>query len=166
MFAILAPWQPECGAESFILLIVGRTDMYMGVMRPLTRIKLGHTFLLSDVWYYTHILPEQSSIEREEDSFHQQSGPKFKEETSELLHLEHSIIWCWNMDTSGSKLHQKYQESLKRKRANWIGHILRRNYFLRHFFKRKTEGGIEVTEREGIRCKQLLDDVKEIRGYC
>jgi hypothetical protein len=23
---------------------------------------------------------------------------KFKEETSEVLHLEHGIIWCWNVD--------------------------------------------------------------------
>jgi hypothetical protein len=27
-------------------------------------------------------------------TFHQQIGLKFKEETSEVLHLEHSIVWC------------------------------------------------------------------------
>jgi hypothetical protein len=29
-----------------------------------------------------------------EDSFHQQTGLKFKEETSKVLHLEHSFLWC------------------------------------------------------------------------
>jgi hypothetical protein len=27
-------------------------------------------------------------------SFHQQTGPKFKEETSKVLHLERSFVWC------------------------------------------------------------------------
>jgi hypothetical protein len=26
--------------------------------------------------------------------FHQQTGLKFKEETSKMLHLEHSFLWC------------------------------------------------------------------------
>jgi len=28
---------------------------------------------------------------------------KFKEETSEMLHLERSFLWCWNLDTSESR---------------------------------------------------------------
>jgi hypothetical protein len=36
-------------------------------------------------------------------TFHQQIGLKFKEETSEVLHLEHSIVWCSNLDASGSR---------------------------------------------------------------
>jgi len=28
---------------------------------------------------------------------------KFKEETSEVLHLEYSFVWCWNLDTSNSR---------------------------------------------------------------
>jgi hypothetical protein len=35
-----------------------------------------------------------SSIQQEEDSFHQQTGLIFKEETSEVLNLGHSIVWC------------------------------------------------------------------------
>ena len=27
---------------------------------------------------------------------------KFKEETSEALHLEHNLLWCWKLDTAGS----------------------------------------------------------------
>jgi len=26
-----------------------------------------------------------------------------EEETSEVLHLEHSFIWCWNLDDSRSR---------------------------------------------------------------
>jgi hypothetical protein len=29
-----------------------------------------------------------------DNSFHQQTGLKFKEETSKMLHLEHSFVWC------------------------------------------------------------------------
>jgi len=36
-------------------------------------------------------------------SFHQQVELKFIEETGEVLHLEHSFVWCWNLDTSESR---------------------------------------------------------------
>jgi hypothetical protein len=32
------------------------------------------------------------SIQQQEDSFHHQIGPKFKEETSKVLHLENSFV--------------------------------------------------------------------------
>jgi hypothetical protein len=35
-----------------------------------------------------------NSIQQEEKYFHQQTGIKFKEETSKVLHLEHSFVWC------------------------------------------------------------------------
>ena len=31
-----------------------------------------------------------------------QIGFKFNDETSDVLHLERSLVWCWNMDTSDS----------------------------------------------------------------
>jgi hypothetical protein len=31
---------------------------------------------------------------QEEGSFHQQIGRQIKEETSKVLHLEHSVLWC------------------------------------------------------------------------
>ena len=34
----------------------------------------------------------KSSIQQEEDSFHQQIRLKCKEETSEILHMEHSFV--------------------------------------------------------------------------
>jgi len=48
---------------------------------------------------------------------------------------------------------------------NWIGHILRKNCFLKKFIEGKKEGRIEVTRRRGRRRTQLLDDIKEKRGY-
>jgi hypothetical protein len=48
--------------------------------------------------------------------------------------------------------------TIKRRKANWIGHILRRNCLLKHVI----EGKLEITRRRG-RCKQLLDDRKEDR---
>jgi hypothetical protein len=50
----------------------------------------------------------------------------------------------------------------KRRNANWIGHILRRNSLLKHLTEGKLEGRIEMT---GRRRKQLLDDLKEKRRY-
>jgi hypothetical protein len=49
--------------------------------------------------------------------------------------------------------------TIKRRKANWIGHILRRNCLLNHVIERKTEGA----GRRGRRRKQLLDDLKEMR---
>ena len=55
--------------------------------------------------------------------------------------------------------------TVKRRKANWVGHILRRDCLLKHVIKGKVHGMIEVTGRRGRRCKQLLDDLKEKRGY-
>jgi hypothetical protein len=53
---------------------------------------------------------------------------------------------------------------MKRK-ANWIGHILRRNCLLKQVVEGKIKGEMEVIRRRGRRRKKLLDDVKERRGY-
>jgi hypothetical protein len=52
--------------------------------------------------------------------------------------------------------------TIKRRKANWIGHILRRNCLLKHVIEGKLEG---KTETQGRRRKQLLDDLKEKRRY-
>jgi hypothetical protein len=44
-------------------------------------------------------------------------------------------------------------------------HILQRNCLLRQVIEGKIKGGIEVTGRRGRRCRELLDDLKEGRGY-
>jgi len=54
---------------------------------------------------------------------------------------------------------------IRKRKANWIGHILRRNCFLQRVTEGKIQGGIEVTGRQGRRRRKLLDDLKERRGY-
>jgi hypothetical protein len=50
---------------------------------------------------------------------------------------------------------------IKRRRANWIGHILRRNCLLKPFI----EGKIQVTGQRGRKSKQLLDGHKKTTKY-
>jgi hypothetical protein len=57
-------------------------------------------------------------------------------------------------------------QTINRKKANWIGHVLRRNCLLKHVIEGKIEGRIEVRRRRGRRRKQLLDDLKEKGGHC
>jgi hypothetical protein len=60
---------------------------------------------------------------------------------------------------------KKYYKDPGRRKANWIGHILRMNCLLKRVIEGKIEGRIEVTGRRGIRRKKLLDDLTEKRGY-
>jgi hypothetical protein len=55
--------------------------------------------------------------------------------------------------------------TIKIRKTNWIGHILRRNCLLKHVIEGKLEGTIEMTGRRVRRSKQLLDDLKERRRY-
>jgi hypothetical protein len=55
--------------------------------------------------------------------------------------------------------------TIKRRKANWIGHILHRNCLLKHVTEGKLQGRIEMTGRRGRRRKQLLDGLKEKRRY-
>ena len=54
---------------------------------------------------------------------------------------------------------------IRKLKANWIGHILRRNCFLKQIIEGKIKGEIEVTRRRGRRRKKLLDDLKDRGGY-
>ena len=55
--------------------------------------------------------------------------------------------------------------TITRRKTDCVGHILRRNCFLKHFTERRIERRIEVTGRQGRRRKQLLYDIKEKRIY-
>jgi len=55
------------------------------------------------------------------------------------------------------KEERNFVHSIKRRKVNWIGHILSRNYLI----KQVTEGKKEGTGRRGRRPKQLLDGLKE-----
>jgi hypothetical protein len=55
---------------------------------------------------------------------------------------------------------------IRKRKVNWIGHILRRNCLLKQVLEGKIKGQIEVTRRRGRRCKKLLVDLGDRRGYC
>jgi hypothetical protein len=63
------------------------------------------------------------------------------------------------------KAERNILHGIKRRKATWIGHILRRTFLLKHVIEGKLEGRIEMTGRRGRRRKQLLDDLKEKRRY-
>ena len=54
---------------------------------------------------------------------------------------------------------------IRKRKANWIGHILRRNCLLQQVTEGKIQVGLEVTGRQGRRRRKLLDDLKEMRVY-
>jgi len=54
---------------------------------------------------------------------------------------------------------------IRKRRANWIGHILRRNSLLKQVIEGRIKGETEVARRRGIRRKKLLDDLKDRKGY-
>ena len=89
-------------------------------------------------------------------------------------HLESFEMWCWRRMEISWTDHVRNEEVLLRvkeqrnilheiskRKANWIGRILRRNCLLQRVIERKIKGGIEVTGRQGRRCRKLLDDLKE-----
>jgi hypothetical protein len=93
-------------------------------------------------------------------------------------YLESFEMWCskrmekisWTDRVRNEEvLHRVKEErnilhTIKRRKANWIGHMLHRNCLLKHV-EGKLKGRIEKTERRGRRRKQLLDDLKEKRRY-
>jgi hypothetical protein len=94
-------------------------------------------------------------------------------------YLESFEMWCWRrMEKISWTNHVRNEEELLRVneqrnilheirkwKANWIGHILRRNCLLQRVIEGKIKGEMEVTRRRGRRHKKLLDDLKDRRGY-
>jgi hypothetical protein len=94
-------------------------------------------------------------------------------------YLESFEMWCWRRMEKISwtdrvrnedVLHRVKEErnilhTIKRRKANWIGHILRKNCLLKHVIEGKLEERVQMTERRGRRRKQLLDYLKEKRRY-
>jgi hypothetical protein len=54
---------------------------------------------------------------------------------------------------------------VSKRKANRIGHILRRNCLLRRVIEGKIKVGTEVTGGRVTRHRKLLDDLKEGMGY-
>jgi hypothetical protein len=94
-------------------------------------------------------------------------------------HLESFEIWCrrrmekisWTDHVRNEEVLLTVKEQrnilneIYKRKANWIGHILRRNCLLQQVIEGKIREGIEVTRRQGRRRRKLLDDLKERRGY-
>jgi hypothetical protein len=59
------------------------------------------------------------------------------------------------------KEERNFLHTIKIRKANCFGYVLRRNCFLKHVI----EGKVELTGRRGRRRKRLLDDLKERRRY-
>jgi hypothetical protein len=79
------------------------------------------------------------------------------------------ISWTNHVRNEDLLLRVKKQRNtlheIRKRKANWIGHILRRNCILQRFTEGKIKGGIQVTGRHGRRRRKLLDNLKERRGY-
>jgi hypothetical protein len=54
---------------------------------------------------------------------------------------------------------------IHKRKAKWIGHVLRRNCLLQRVIEGKIQGRIEMTGRQGRRRRKLLYDLKERREY-
>ena len=94
-------------------------------------------------------------------------------------HLESSEMWIWRRMERISwtdrvrneevllrvKEQRNILHEISKRKANWIGHILRRNCLLQRVIEGKIKGGIEVTGRRARRRRMLLDDLTERRGY-
>jgi len=94
-------------------------------------------------------------------------------------HLENFEMWCWgrmekiswtdHVRNKDVLLRVKGQRNIlheiRKRKANWIGHILRRNCLLQQVIEGKIKGGIEVTGRRGRRRREPLDDLKERIRY-
>ena len=52
---------------------------------------------------------------------------------------------------------------IRKRKANWIGHILRRNCLLKQVIEGKIKGEMEVARRRRRRRKKLLDDLNHLK---
>ena len=79
------------------------------------------------------------------------------------------IIWTDHVINEDVLLRVNEQRNIlheiRKRKANWIGRILRRNCLLKQVIEGKLKGKMEVTRRRGRRRKKLLDDLKDRRGY-
>jgi hypothetical protein len=77
------------------------------------------------------------------------------------------ISWTDRVKNEEVLIRVKEQRNILHKihkwKVNWIGHILHRKSLLQCVTEGKIQGGIEVTGRQGRRCRKLLDNLKERR---
>ena len=84
-------------------------------------------------------------------------------------------MWCWRrMEKISWTDHVRNEDVLlkvneqrnilheiRKRKANWIGHILRRNCLLKQVIEGKIKGEMKVTRRR----KNLLNDLNDWKGY-
>jgi hypothetical protein len=79
------------------------------------------------------------------------------------------ISWAERVRSEGVLLTVMEQRNIlheiSKRKANWIGLILRTNCLLQPVIEGKIKEGIEVTGRRRRIRRKLLDDLKESRGY-
>jgi hypothetical protein len=75
------------------------------------------------------------------------------------------ISWTVNVRNEEVLNRVKEERNSLKKKAKWIGHILRRNCLLNHVIEGQIEGRIEAKGIRGRRRKQLLDDLEGKREY-
>jgi hypothetical protein len=79
------------------------------------------------------------------------------------------ISWTDHVRNENVLLRVKEQRNtlheIRKRKANWVVHILRRNCLLQQVTEGKIRRGTEVTERQGRRRRKLLDGCKERRRY-
>jgi len=79
------------------------------------------------------------------------------------------ISWTDHVRNEDVLLRVKEQRNIlhdiRKRKANWIGHILRKNCFQQRVIEGKIQEGIEVTGRQGKKHRKLLDNLKERKGY-
>jgi hypothetical protein len=85
-------------------------------------------------------------------------------------HQESFEIWCWRrMEKISRSDHVRNEEvffrdseqrnilhEIRKRKANWISHILRKNCLLKEVIEGKIRGRIEVTRRLGRSCWMTL----------
>jgi hypothetical protein len=94
-------------------------------------------------------------------------------------HLESFEMWClrrlekisWTDHVRNEDVLRRVKEQrnilheIRKRKANCIGHILRRNCLLQRVTEGKIQGRIEVAGRQERKLRKLLNDLKERRGY-
>jgi hypothetical protein len=76
-----------------------------------------------------------------------------------------NLIYMYTYILLTVKEQRNILHEISKRKANWIGHILRRNCLLQQAIEGKIKWAIEVTGKRGRRRRKLLDDLKERRWY-
>jgi len=71
----------------------------------------------------------------------------------------YSVLDCYIPNICDNTYQMNVLHEISKRKANWIGHILRRNCLLQRVIEGNIKGGLEVTERRGRRRRKLLDDL-------